>query len=246
MRYYPGYLYPVAVLVVTLAFLLGGCAATTTALSHSELETQTKMSSSIFLDPVPSSQKTAYVQFKNTSDKQGMREIREMITKQLQERGYKVVDNLDEAHYLLQANVRQATETSPAAVEEALGAGYGGAVIGAAAGGAASGSASGAAYGGLAGAAAATAANAMVENVTYAVITDLQLSKRTEAAVDTTTQSRLKQGSRSVRRQRQERETHWRRYQTRVIATANQANLEFKEAAPKLKANLAHSIAGLL
>ena len=54
-------------LVVMLA--LSGCAAGSTAIAKRNLDVQTKMSDTIFLDPVSPDQRTVYVDVKNTSDK---------------------------------------------------------------------------------------------------------------------------------------------------------------------------------
>ena len=43
---------------------LSACAATTTAISKSDLDVQTRMSDSIFLDPLPPARRTVFVQVK--------------------------------------------------------------------------------------------------------------------------------------------------------------------------------------
>ena len=48
--------------------VLTGCAATQTAIEHGHLETTTKLSETVFLNPVSDSEKTVYVAVKNTSD----------------------------------------------------------------------------------------------------------------------------------------------------------------------------------
>ena len=56
-----------ALLISTLS--LSGCGALHTAVAKRNLDVQTKMSSSIFLDPVEPEQRTIYVDIRNTSDK---------------------------------------------------------------------------------------------------------------------------------------------------------------------------------
>ncbi|WP_116964558.1 complement resistance protein TraT [Fastidiosibacter lacustris] len=45
---------------------LSGCAAIGTAIKHRNLEVNSKMSDTIFLDPVPQSEKTIYIQVRST------------------------------------------------------------------------------------------------------------------------------------------------------------------------------------
>jgi hypothetical protein len=62
------------------------------------------MSNTVFLNPVEDSQKTVYVQTKNTSDKSQFK-IEHKIKTALESKGYRVVTSLNKAHYLLQANI---------------------------------------------------------------------------------------------------------------------------------------------
>jgi len=39
--------------------------------------------------------------------------------------------------------------------------------------------------------------------------------------------------------------TDWKRYQTRIVSTANKVNLEFAEAQPELVAGIVRSISGI-
>ena len=52
-----------------LVLLLGGCAAVHTSIAKKDLDVQTKMSDSIFLDPVGPDKRSIFVQVRNTSDK---------------------------------------------------------------------------------------------------------------------------------------------------------------------------------
>ncbi|MEA3413267.1 MAG: complement resistance protein TraT [Pseudomonadota bacterium] len=49
---------------------LGGCAAIHTSVAKKDLNVQTRMSDTIFLDPAGSDKKSIFVQIRNTSDKQ--------------------------------------------------------------------------------------------------------------------------------------------------------------------------------
>ena len=138
------------------------------------------------------------------------------------------------------------------AAEHALNQGYGGvmegALGGAAVGGLASNSGRGALAGGLIGAVAGTVVNAMVKDVSYSIITDIQLSERVKAGkkVRETDRAELKQGTSGSKKTTYSDTTDWKRYQTRIVSTANKVNLKFEQAAPELIAGLSRSIAGLL
>jgi hypothetical protein len=237
-----------AVAVASLC-LLAGCAATTTAISERNLDVQTKMSGSIFLDPVAPDRRTVFVQVRNTSDRPDF-DIEQDIRAAVASRGYRVVEDPSEAQYMLQANVLQAGRTSKSAAEATFGSGFGGVVlggaVGAAAGRAVSRDTSVIIAGGLLGAAAESVTSAFVQDVTYGITTDVQVSERAREGVVVTErlQQNLGQGTGSEVLSSTET-TDWKRYQTRVQSTASKANLEFEEAAPELTSGLTRSIAGI-
>jgi hypothetical protein len=244
---------PVLLVTFVLAVLnlLIGCTATHTAINKRHLDVQTKMSSTIFLDPVCADKRTIFVQLRNTSDKQEL-ELAPCIIASLGAKGYVVVDNPEQAQYLLQANVLQVGKTDLRAAEHALCAGFGAAITGAAAG-AAVGSLvqqeghQAAVAGGLVGAAVATVADAMVKDVVYTVIADVQISERAGNAmqVKEKSKSKLAQGTSGYKEITSTQKIHWNRYQTRIVSTANKVNLKFEKAAPLLVEGLSRSLAGI-
>lgn len=240
------------ILIIGLSVaLLSGCAATQTMISKRNLDVQTKMSNTVFLNPVEDSQKTIYVQVKNTSDKPNFM-VNDELKSALENKGYRVVTSLNSAHYLVQANILQVGKIDPSAAEKALMGGYGsslGAVFtGGAVGALATGwSGKGMLAGGLVGGIVDTVANAAIKDVTYTAITDLQISERAArgAKIQETDESTLQQGTSSVSRQTSSLQAGWMRYQTRILSTAEKVNLDFNDALPMLKNGLANSIAGI-
>lgn len=235
-------------LLIFLFLGLSGCAAVQTAISKSDLDVQNKMTDTIFLDPVSQSKKTVYVQVKNSSDKPDF-DLASPISSDIQAKGYTVVSDVEQAHYLLQANVLQVGKIDPSAAQTAYAGGYG-SVVGTTAAGAtigalASSSLMGAGIGGLAAAAVSVVADAAVKDVTYTIITDVQVSERSKVAVREKTSQRLQQGRSGTRDVTAEETTDWKRYQTRVMSTANQVNLSFEDALPQLKSGTSRSIAGI-
>jgi hypothetical protein len=241
-------------LVVLGVLALTGCAATYTAVAKRNLDVQTKMTDTIFLDPVPPAERTVFVEVKNTSDKPDL-DIERPIRERIASRGYQLVDDPRRARYILQANVLQAGRTSETAAEQMYGRGYGAPVTGAAVGStagyvigkAAPGNAAvwglgGAVVGGL----AETVSGAAVQDVTYSIITDIQIQERAPGEVVSETRSgTVKQGRSGQIAQTSSRTTDMRRHTTRVMSMANKVNLEWAEAAPQLVDGLTRVVAGI-
>lgn len=239
----------IAMLFAALTF--SGCAATVTALKYKDLEIQTKMSETIFLEPVPIEKRTVWVDVKDTSDQDiDLTPVAGLLAA----KGYRVVANPDSAHYLLQVNVLYVGKASQAAIDQSVQVGFGGPLIGMAAGagiGAIAsnnpfGSLVGAGVGGLVGGMAEVIADSLVKAVTYCVITDLQLSERSATPVSQVQRSHLKQGTQTRVQQEARETTDWKRYRNRVASTATQVNLDFNNAKPALVERLMKSLAGLL
>lgn len=236
-----------AVLGASVA-VIAGCAATHTMIAKRDLDVQTKMSDTIFLEPVGASKKTIFVQFRNTSDKPDF-SIESEILSGLQAQGYRIMDEPDDAHYIMQAYILQVGKVSPSAAESALNVGYGnagGAVTGAAVAHVAGVKSSRGTVGaGVAGGFASLIANAMVKDVTYSAITDMQISERVEGTVTRSSQHQLKQGTSGSTSESYADESNYKRYQTRIVSVANKANLKFEEALPELRKGLINATTGM-
>jgi hypothetical protein len=110
-----------AICAITAAvLLLQGCAATQVALGKRDLDVQTKMSATVFLDPVPPEQMTVFVQVRNTSDRQDL-DIAEDVKNAVIAKGYRVVRDPKLAKYYLQANILFVGKTSPTAIQQQTG-----------------------------------------------------------------------------------------------------------------------------
>ena len=225
---------------------LCSCAATQVALEHKNLNAQTKMSETIFLDPVPNSQKTVHVSIHNTSDKRLA--ITRAIKSSLQENGYKVVSNPNRAHYLLQANVLKVGKMSRSASQSVIGGGYGSALAGAGVGvavGSLSNNSDMALAGGLAGSALSFAASALVKDVNFVMITDIQVSERARRNIKQQSHTQLTNGTSTKTTQNYSENSHFKRYRTRIVSNADQVNLKFSEARPALEQGLVKAISGI-
>jgi len=233
--------------IAATTLLLSGCGAMSTAIKKRNLEVKTQMSQTIWLEP--SSQKTVYLQVRNTSDKD-MSDLQTLLAQDLQAKGYTVTSSPDSAYYWIQANVLKADKMDLRDAQGLLSSGYEGAAMGAALGSgitAYNSNSGGAILGvGLAAGLAGMAADAMVEDTNYTMVTDLQISERSKASVTTDNVAALRQGTSGIKLQTSSEEGNRMKYQTRIVSNANKVNLKFEEAKPVLEAQLAKSVAGIM
>ncbi|MGP9437892.1 complement resistance protein TraT [Ewingella sp. AOP8-B2-18] len=233
--------------VVVSCLVLSGCSAMGTAIKKRNLDVKTQMSQTVWLEP--SSEKTVYIQVRNTSDKD-MGDLQTLLAQDLRAKGYNVTSSPDSAYYWIQANVLKAEKMDLRQAQGLLSTGYEGAAAGAALGAgitAYNSTSGGAILGvGLAAGLAGMAADAMVEDTNYTMVTDLQISERSKATVTTDNVAALRQGNSGVKVQTSSEEGNRMKYQTRVVSNANKVNLKFEEAKPVLEAQLAKSVAGIM
>ena len=225
--------------VLSSVLVLSGCGAMNTAIKKRNLEVKTQMSETIWLEP--SSQKT--------SDKD-MSGLQAKVTKALQDKGYTVTSAPDSAYYWIQANVLKADKMDLRTAQGFLSQGYQGAAMGAALGAgitAYNSNSAGATLGvGLAAGLVGMAADAMVEDINYTMVTDIQISEKTNATVQTDNVAALKQGTSGYKVQTSTQTGNQHKYQTRIVSSANKVNLKFEEAKPVLEDQLAKSVANIL
>lgn len=236
------------IMVFGLSF--SGCSAMDTAIKKKDLDVQTKMSETIFLEPVSPGKRIVFFDFRNTSDKE--MDVKNAIATAFISKGYRITENPEEATYMLQGNILKVGKSDLRESQSFLGSGYGagavGAIGGAAAGYAMTGSNKTAAGLGLAGAALGFVGDALVKDIMYAMVTDLQIRERPlDGEVVTQTQNAsLAQGSSTtIRQDTQGAKIEWKTYRTRIVSTANKVNLEFEEAKPILESALARSVSGI-
>ncbi|MBK2125049.1 complement resistance protein TraT [Fangia hongkongensis] len=226
---------------------LAGCTAIGTAIQHRNLETESKMSQTIFLDPVSQKDKTIYVQVRDTSGQDV--NLKDALIACLKGQGWKVVNDVDQAHDMVQVNVLQVGKApNQQSVWQSMNSGFGNAILGGFAG-VATGLATDSVAAGM-GVGAATGAigwlaDQMVKDVTYSMITDIQVSVRVNGEVTQTTKASLAQGSSTATTQTYHQKTNWLRYRARIASIADQVNLDFEDAKPTLISETTKEIAGI-
>lgn len=226
-----------AAVICSLTTVLFGCAASNTLLTKKDLDVQTKTSTAIFIDPVAPAKRTIFVDVKS-----GVEEFDRAVFKRLlkesfavNDNGYKLVDDPEQAQFVLSAFVLNLEKASPSASQQALGRGYegGGVLAGAAIGGAARGDWKGAVAGGVVGGGIDMISGALVKDVTYMLVCDVQIKERTKngAVVKRATDISTKVSDQGYTQQSVDETSNMKEYRTRIVTTANKANLKLEEAA---------------
>ena len=241
------------------ASLFTGCATT-------ELQTQAKMTRSIFLDPVAKSKRTVFVTVRNTSGQEV--HLKHKLISQLRSKGYTVTDDPDMAKYVLMVNILFANNAKEA---NAAGAASAAGTIGAVAGSTVSGKnglvvgLASAAIGGLIGKA--------TEDDIFRMVVDIDIREKTNQKVSVSDESSVGQATISNQRRAgfmnqfagpigskdgagklndnmgeaksQKYAKNYIEKRTRVFAEAVKMNLTLSQAMPILEDKISKSIAGI-
>ncbi len=236
-------------LAVTL-FLLNGCAATQVALTKKNLDVQTRTSTAIFVDPVSKAKRKIYMEIRSGVMEFDRRAFFNFVKEELSlnQNGYELVENPEDAQFRLLAYVLNLEKASPSAAEAALSQGYlGGSVAaGAAVGYTTKGGYRGAAAGGLLGGAAEFISGALVKDVTYMLVVDVEISEKAAkgAFVRTDTQIDSKVSDAGSARQTVSEVSNRKEYRTRIVTTANKVNLKLEDAQDLMFKKTAYAMAG--
>lgn len=87
---------------------LSSCSAVGAGVSSNELETSTRVSKTIWLDPVNDNEKVIFVDVRNTSDNPDFNDVERFVRANLMNKGFLISDNTSDATYIFQVNIRQA------------------------------------------------------------------------------------------------------------------------------------------
>ena len=238
--------------LVAIAVLLGGCAATETALSHKDLEVQARTSTAIFVDPVPRPKRMIYLDIKSGVMEFDRRKFKDFVRQEFttNDNGYVIVDDPDQAQFQMTAYVLNLEKTNPTAAEEALNKGYmGGAVLaGAAVGGISNTShpVNGIVAGGVLGGGAELISGALVKNVTYMLVCDVQITEKAKDGVlvrkDSKVSTKISDAGSS--QQTVSEVTNRKEYRTRIVTTGNKVNLKIEDAQDTMFKKTAYAMSG--
>lgn len=162
--------------LVVVTFTLTGCGGMHSVMPTGNLEFDSRMSETVFLnsDKLSDERTKIYVRAANTSSFTDI-DFQKLITERLLARGFKVTRNAKDAMFVLQANLLYfGEEDSSHTMEGALAGGVGGAIIG----GVAAKSGTGALAGGAGGAVLGAALGTLSNTTSIIAITDMMIEER--------------------------------------------------------------------
>ena len=235
-------------LIMVGALGVAGCATgpapqgtSASGLSAGNMHLSAQMSSSIFLQPVPPSERVVFIEGHNTSSAQNLG-FHSLVNEDLMSRGYQVTNDPTNAEYMVMYNVRyigeQRSDNTAAGV---LAGGFGAAVTSAAFGG---NGGTTAAYG-LAGALVGGVVGHFLSQKAYMMVVDIQLEQR-QTGVYTSSQTNAQQGIGGSMTTSTSGVKNWMIYRDRIVAQAHGLDLKFSYATPALTHEVAGEISGLL
>lgn len=235
--------------------LFAGCAATSVALGKKDLDVQTKTSTSVFVEPVSRNERTVYLDVRSGVMEFDRRAFSNFVKQQFadNENGYRIVDEPGQARFQMLAYVLNLEKASQSAAQSALSQGYvgGGEAIAGAGVGAVIGNNQGKTWqggilGGVAASGASLVGNALVKDVTYMLVCDVSIREKAGAGVlvrkDTQIDTKVSDAGSS--QQRVSEVTDKKEYRTRIVTTANKANLKLEEAQELMFDKTAYAMAG--
>jgi len=237
--------------LIIVSLFIAGCSAPHTIIKKRNLDVQTQMSESIFLEPVAPAKRIIFVNIRNTSDKE--LPIEQLIRNKIIANGFQLTDDPEQANYMLQANILSVGRADLRSSASMLEAGFGGLMLGSTLSQMKIHSSRRDAYrdeakGMLIGATVALITDALVDDVLYTMVTDVRVRERPQMReiITQDESSQLDQGSSTVLEQQiSGGVVKWKTYETRIVSTANQVNLEFEEARDALMDGLVRSIGGI-
>jgi len=239
--------------IVIVIKMLAGCAAVETSVAKRNLDVQARTSASVFVDPVARDKRSIYVDIRSGVLEFDRAEFKRSLLGGFEnhDNGYQLTDDPESAHYQMLVYVLNLEKTSPTAAERALSQGYSsdrgvggtaGAIVGAAQGG----TATSAVAGGILGSLVTTAANAFVQDVTYMLVADIKITEKTRPGVivrkDTQISDKVSDSGTST--QRVSEATNRKEYKTRIVTTANKANLKLETAQALMFEKTAYAMRG--
>lgn len=218
------------------------------AITKKDVHAKTKMSETIFLEPVAPEEQIVYFRFRNTSDED--LDVARKLKRAFEDKGFVVTKNPKKANFVVQANLLKVGEMDENEQKNYLGAGFGVGALAAGATALTGGGASRSGKAGLIGAVVGLAIEAArVRDVHFALVTDVEIRQRPLEGEVVTQSDRQsgKMGKGSVSRQSSTvKGVKWKKYRTRIVSSAYAPGLEFVQAKPFLENGLVKALGGTM
>ena len=247
--------------IVLASTLFSGCATT-------QLQTNVRMSQSVFIDPVKKELRTVFISSKNTSGQPI--NLEQSLSNELQAKGYKIVDDPDEATYILMVNVLYCDKKQE---NNAAGGAVAAGAVGAGVAGYNNGGAGGMAAAGLGAALIGGLIAKATEDTIYQMQVDIVIREKAKGPVYASNSTAAGQASvndskkagfinsfgggvknanatgnlnsNMVNAQSQSFETDYIEHKTMMFSEATKMRLTLEEATPILEKQIANQVVGL-
>jgi uncharacterized protein YcfJ len=230
-----------AVLALAASFLgLGGCAATSMALQHKDLSVDSTLMSDMVL-PMTSAKTVAVAVRNSTTTPLNTSLMAQEISARLQEKGYTVVAP-EAAHFQVTLSIYRSSLDKDFAANH--GNGSGGALAGAIVGGS-GGNGQGALVGALVGGIADTIAGSLVKDVNVQLTSEILVSVRQAAKVQTEQTATVSNGSSAATIQKIASASDFVTYRSVIVTGADQVNMKIADAIPKIQSSLVQVVSGI-
>ena len=208
---------------------------------------QTKTSTPIFVDAVSKDKRKVYLEIRSGVMEFDRRAFGNYVKEQFinNDNGYTLAENPEDAQYLMNIFVLNLEKTTPKKADAALAKGFiGGGAVGGIGALALGGDARTSAGVGLAAGLAGAAANIFVTDVLYMLVADVQVKENTNAKVIQSQSMQAQTSDKGSMSQRVSEVVDKKEYRTRIVTTANKANLELAEAQELMFQKTAYAMAG--
>ena len=248
-------------ILVLSTFNLLGCSAAKTAMTKQDLVVESHVSHSVVLEPLSPENRVVYIRVKDLSGNEMRKPMTTHLKKTLSDEGIHITNDPKQANLMLNAFVISAKKTNKEEINSFLNSGYKGGAEGlltaAAIGGVFGSRGSDLGVVALGGAAVGFLADTLVSDDYYTFVVDIELRERpldgdnitnNKASKSIKASSSQNTLSATVSNSNVERGENykWITYETRIISTANQMNLDIESAKPLVMSKAASTLAEFL
>lgn len=227
------------------------CAGLEVAMENSKIQVLSNLDNVPFFDSKPGDK--VFIRIENFSIYPELNEVNGLVAGKYRKRGFVVVDNPDEANWILQAKIVNVTKEDISARQvkgtDTAGAVITGGGIGAVSGGIWGGNSrdvlAGALIGGILSGAASLTVDSWVKLGYLTIITDIQVKEKKNMLVTSKTTGTENIGG-VKNKYKTEGATQWMKYRFQALSRAKKANLEWKDCKDAMIAEISRILSSIL
>ena len=237
------------ILLLITSWILVGCAGLEVAMENSKVEVLSSLDNVPFFDSHPGQK--VYVNVKNFSNFQELAMVNEIVKQKYQQRGFVVVNNPDQADWVIQAKIVNIEKKDITARElkgtSSMQGGVAGAGAGALAGAMLGGNSrdviAGALIGGILTGTANLTVNSWVKLGYFTIVTDIQVKERKNVSVEKTGTNQIGNIREKIVQKEQE---NWIKYRFQALTRAKKANLKWEDCKDAMIQEISRIVSSLL